>query len=102
MTLKSDVTAIARLAGHPDAPRPAHDAGRLPASGSYPLRARWATELSYHRLRNAAWLVRNSRERSASNPIALLTVVQEVEHLAAGGEPMFDIVEALCELLRQK
>ena len=99
MTLKTDLRAIARLCGDPDAPASVAAPGVLPASGSYPLRLRWTTA-AYGPMRNAAWLVRNSRHRSQSNPIALSLVVQEAHKLHLEGEPMMDIFEAFAELLR--
>ena len=53
----------------------------------------------YQSLRNAAWLVRNSRVGQGNNPLALAVVVSEVERLTKEGDPLTDVVEALCELL---
>lgn len=63
------------------------------------LRARWLIEDRYTPLRNAAWLVRNSRVGQGNNPLALGVVVAEVERLLGAGECLTDVVEALCELL---
>jgi hypothetical protein len=65
----------------------------------YLLRGRWITDDRYAALRNAAWMVRNSRHGQANNPLALRVVVAEVERLAAAGERLPDMIEALCELL---
>jgi hypothetical protein len=53
----------------------------------------------YAVLRNAAWLVRNSRHGQMNNPLALRVVVAEAGRLMAEGEPLPDVIEALCELL---
>jgi hypothetical protein len=53
----------------------------------------------YGALRNAAWLVRNSRVGQGNNPLALGVVVAEVEKLTGVGEALPDVIEALCELL---
>src|SRR4051812_31556702 len=98
MTLKSDVRAIARIAGD-DSPRPAIPKYLHECVGSYALRSRWMRD-DYTRLRNASLLVRKSRHADTTNPIALLVVVQEAERLAAQGEPLFDIFEAFCELIK--
>ena len=65
----------------------------------YLLRGRWLKEPGYAALRNAAWLVRNSRHGEANNPLALRVVVVEVQRLISQGEGLPDIVEALCELM---
>jgi len=101
MTIKSDVRRIAKLCGDDTArpTLPALPGGRIPVHGGYALGLRWTTD-KYTRLRNAAWLVRNTRSRSESNPIALLVVLQEAEALVKDGEPLIDILEAFAELLR--
>ena len=96
--LKSDVQAIARIAGD-DSPRPAIPAHGVPHQGNYSLRGRWTAD-EYTRMRNAAWAVRNSRRANTLNPVAVQLVVQEAEKLHAQGEPLFDIFEAFIELLR--
>jgi hypothetical protein len=64
------------------------------------LRGLWLTEGRYQGLRNAAWLVRNTRQqRFSNNPKALAVAVVEVERLLAAGEALPDVIEALCELL---
>ena len=65
----------------------------------YPIRGRWWKETRFGPLRNAAWLVRNSRHGQGNNPMALKVAVVEVERLVGSGEPLSDVVEALCELL---
>ena len=64
------------------------------------LRGLWLTDDRYTPLRNAAWLVRNTRNRSvANNPKALAVVVLEVRRLIVDGQDLGDVIEALCELL---
>jgi len=63
------------------------------------LRGRWAHQAAYQPLRNAAWMVRRSRIGGANNPAALQLAVAEVLKLQEAGEQLFDIVEALAELL---
>ncbi len=82
---------------------------RLPSSAFAPLaqplpdaklRGRWLSEDRYQPLRNAAWLVRNTRQRGvANNPKALALAVLEARRLLAAGEDVGDVLEALCELL---
>ena len=98
MTLKTDVHAIARIAGD-DSPRPAVPAQGVQYSGGYSLRGRWTRD-EYTRMRNAAWAVRNSRFANTLNPVAVQLVVQEAQKLHAQGEPLFDIFEAFIELIR--
>lgn len=71
---------------------------RIPYSGEYPKRGKWATD-RYTRLRNAAWAVRNSRTGANFNPLALHLVLKESESLVAAGEPLRDVLEAYAELL---
>lgn len=75
--------------------------GTEPSSlfGSYPIRGRWFKESGFGALRNAAWMVRNSRHGQVNNPLALRVVLAEVQRLVDQGEPLSDVVEALCELL---
>ncbi len=65
----------------------------------YRLKGRWLKDDRYGALRNAAWLVRNSRVGQANNPLALKVAVVEVQKLIAAGEGLPDVIEALCELL---
>jgi hypothetical protein len=65
----------------------------------YPIRGRWFKQAEYGALRNAAWMVRNSRVGQGNNPLALRVVVVEVAKLVDAGEALPDVVEALCELL---
>jgi hypothetical protein len=65
----------------------------------YRMKGRWLQDDRYMRLRNAAWLVRNSRVGMMNNPLALGVVVAEVQKLTGEGETLPDVVEALCELL---
>ena len=65
----------------------------------YPIRGLWFKDTNYGPLRNAAWLVRNSRVGQGNNPLALRVVVAEIEKLLGEGEQLSDVVEALCELL---
>lgn len=75
-------------------------AGRLQDKfAGYRLRGKWLSEGRYGALRNAAWLVRNSRVGQGNNPLALGVVVAEVEKLMGAGEGLPDVIEALCELL---
>ncbi len=53
----------------------------------------------YQALRNAAWLVRNSRTGQENNPLALRLVLAEAERLIGGGELLGDVLEAFAELL---
>ena len=64
----------------------------------YRLRMRWLQD-RYQSLRNAAWLVRNSRTGQQNNPLALRVVLVEAEKLLRSGEPMYDVLEAFAELL---
>jgi hypothetical protein len=59
---------------------------------------RWLGE-PYQGLRNAAWMVRNSRTGQENNPLALRLVMIEAERLIGGGEALFDVLEAFAELL---
>jgi hypothetical protein len=68
----------------------------LPA---HQLRARWMRFEKYQRMRNAAWMVRNSRVGGVNNPLALQVVLAEAMKLTEEGEQLFDIIEALAELL---
>src|SRR5690606_21879089 len=61
----------------------------------YELRGRWFKDERYGPLRNAAWIVRNSRHGQANNPLALAVVVAEVQKLVNAGEGLPDVVEAL-------
>ena len=72
--------------------------GRIRYHGVYAMRGRWAS-LEYVGLRNAAWAVRNSRAGAGFNPLALKLVLAEAERLAAGGESLWDVLEAFAELL---
>jgi hypothetical protein len=70
-----------------------------PLSGAK-LRGLWLTDDRFMPLRNAAWLVRNTRTRCvANNPKALAVVVLEVRRLLGDGQDLGDVIEALCELL---
>ena len=99
MTLKTDVQRIAKLCGDDQVRQPVPPGQPLPAHGGYALRLRWATA-PYARMRNAAWLVRNSRVANDLSPLALQIVLQEAENLVRDGEPLFDVLEAFAELLR--
>ena len=65
----------------------------------YRLKGKWLQDERYSALRNAAWLVRNSRVGQGNNPLALAVVVAEVQKLTEAGEELPDVMEALCELL---
>ena len=62
------------------------------------LRIRWLED-RYQGLRNACWMVRNSRVGAANNPLALRAVLVEAMRLIAQRESLYDVIEALCELL---
>lgn len=62
------------------------------------LRGRWIHQSAYQPLRNAAWMVRRSRVGGANNPVALELVIAEGVKLQEG-EQLFDVIEALAELL---
>jgi len=66
---------------------------------AHQLRGRWMSDLRYARLRNAAWMVRNSRTGQMNNPLALEIVRTEAVSLIEQGEKLSDIIEALAELL---
>lgn len=59
---------------------------------------RWLGE-PYTALRNAAWMVRNSRTEQENNPLALKVVLSEAEGLIRRGEALSDVLEAFAELL---
>lgn len=67
----------------------------------YRIRGKWLQDDRYAPLRNAAWLVTNSRVGQGNNPLALAlaVVVAEFDKLTGAGEKLLDVVEALCELL---
>ncbi|HWD23626.1 MAG TPA: hypothetical protein VG591_10915 [Burkholderiales bacterium] len=65
----------------------------------YPLRGLWVRETRYGPLRNAGWLVRNSRHGQGNNPLAVRLVCAEVVRLLEGGDDLEDVIEALCEIL---
>lgn len=71
---------------------------RISQFEGYRLRMRWLGE-RYQGLRNAAWLVRNSRTGQENNPMAVRLVVGEAEKLMTRGEPLCDVLEAFAELL---
>lgn len=64
----------------------------------YQLRMQWRED-RYQPLRNAAWLVRNSRSGQQNNPLALRVVLVEAETLIRTGESLIDVLEAFAELL---
>ena len=59
---------------------------------------RWREE-QYQGLRNAAWMVSNSRTQQENNPLALGLVLGETERLMSTGEALYDVLEAFAELL---
>lgn len=63
------------------------------------MRARWLTDDRYGPLRNAAWMLRNSRVGTVNNPAALRVVVQAAEGLVGQGDSLADVLEAIAELL---
>ena len=65
----------------------------------YVLRGVWFREERYGPLRNAAWMLRNSRVGQVTNPAALLLVIAEARKLLSGGESLEDVLEAFAELL---
>ena len=65
----------------------------------YVMCGRWLSDDRYGGLRNAAWMLRNSRVGLVNNPAALGLVIGEVECLVGAGDPLADVVEALAELL---
>jgi hypothetical protein len=71
---------------------------RIPRVGIYDLRGLWMQE-HWTLLRNAAWQARMQRVASDQNPLALRLVTAEAERLIARGEPLYDVIEGLCELL---
>lgn len=71
---------------------------RFDLFAGYQLRMRWRED-RYQRLRNAAWLVRNSHTGQENNPLALGLVLGEAERLMSTGESLYDVLEALAELL---
>lgn len=76
--------------------------GQLPRFGrfeGYQLRGRWFRDDRYGPLRNAAWMLRNSRVGLVMNPAALRVVIHESEVLLREGERMDDVLEAFAELL---
>lgn len=83
----------------PLAKGPGADLGPGVLVSGYQLRGRWLTSERYQPLRNAAWMVRNSRVGGVNNPVALQVVLSEVVKLSEEGEKLFDIIEALAELL---
>lgn len=100
MSLKTDVRAIAKLCGVDESRALDEVAPKRPARpATRPLGLRWMTH-HYAPLRNAAWLVRNSRTARGQNPVSLDLVTQECTALVASGEDLRDVIEALCELLR--
>lgn len=65
----------------------------------YRLSGRWFRVDSYVKLRNSAWLLRNSRRGELYNPAAMALVVYEAEALIQGGEELRHVLEAFAELL---
>ena len=65
----------------------------------YKLRGLWIRLDSYGKLRNSAWLLRNSRVGHLYNPAAMRQVVHEAQVLVDGGEQLADVLEAFAELL---
>jgi hypothetical protein len=59
------------------------------------MRGRWLQYERYGRLRNAAWMLRNSRVGGVNIPAARRLVIHAAEALLGAGEPMADILEAL-------
>lgn len=53
----------------------------------------------YGYLRNAAWMLRNSRVSEVYNLAALSVVLDAAEKLLASGENLRDVLEAFAELL---
>ena len=77
-------------------------ASRLSGEGrfaGYVMRGRWLSDDRYGQLRNAEWMLRNSRVGTVNNPAALRVVIQTAEGLVAAGDPLADILEAFAELL---
>jgi hypothetical protein len=73
---------------------------RMPSRfDGYILRGRWFKENQFGGLRNAAWMLRNSRAGQAMNPAALTLVIHEAQKLLSSGEPLGDVLEAFAELL---
>lgn len=62
------------------------------------MQMRWLGD-PYQGLRNAAWMVRNTRVGQDLNPLALRVVLGEAERLMSNGEPLYDVLEAFAELL---
>lgn len=86
--------------------RGAHPLVKVPAvapwqpSSPEALRGRWMSQHAlYGPLRNSAWLVRNSRTGQQNNPKALGLVCDEIVRLLNNGEELYDVIEAICELL---
>lgn len=65
----------------------------------YKLRGLWFRDDNYGKLRNASWLLRNSRAGQLTNPAALALVVHEAEKLMERGQKLGDVLEAFAELL---
>lgn len=65
----------------------------------YMLRGLWYKEPRYVDLRNAAWLLRNTRVGQVYNPAALALVLHEAKALLREGEDLYDVLEAFAELL---
>jgi hypothetical protein len=73
---------------------------RMPSRfDGYMLRGRWFKDDRYASLRNAAWVLRNSRAGQMLNPAALTLVVHEGKKLTSSGEDLADVLEAFAELL---
>jgi hypothetical protein len=83
---------------------PVTDAGRVGVApydrfAGYKLRGLWFKRDSYGKLRNSAWLLRNSRVGRMYNPAALAVCVSEGKALIGAGEDLGDVLEAFAELL---
>jgi hypothetical protein len=65
----------------------------------YVLRGLWYKEPRYVGLRNAAWLLRNTRVGQVYNPAGLALVLHEAKALLRDGEDLYDVLEAFAELL---
>ena len=61
------------------------------------LRGRWIHDPAYQGLRNACWMLRQSRVGGANNPLALQLVCAEAVKLREQGQQDFDIFEAFGE-----
>jgi hypothetical protein len=91
-----------RAALHPQGDAPGLGVSRLNGTGrfsGYVMRGRWLSDDRYVDLRNAAWMLRNSRVGTVNNPAALRLVIHASETLLAAGDPLADILEAFAELL---